>query len=79
MRPGRPGPQRPGAGAFGDQAFDRLDADGDGKLSREEFATGMARLREYMQGGGPRPNRPGLPDGAGRGGDEGFRKPPEQK
>ena len=87
MQPGRPGAQRPdapgglrpGAGPFGEQAFDRLDADGDGKLSREEFAAGMARFREYMQGGGPRPNRPSRPDGAGRGGEEGFRKPPEQK
>lgn len=78
QRPGRPGPQRPGANAFGEQAFDRLDADGDGKLSREEFAEGMARFREYMQGGGPRPGRAGQPDGAGRGGDEGFRKPPQQ-
>jgi hypothetical protein len=78
QRPGRPGPQRPGANALGEQAFDRLDADGDGKLSREEFAEGMARFREYMQGGGPRPGRAGQPDGAGRGGDEGFRKPPQQ-
>lgn len=81
-RPARPGgegpqrPERPGAAAMGEQAFDRFDADGDGTLSREEFAEGMARMRQFMQGGGP--GRPGGPDRGGRGPEEGFRKPPEQ-
>ena len=78
-RPQRPAgerPERPGAAAMGEQAFDRFDADGDGKLSREEFAEGMARMRQSMQGGAP--VRPGRPDRGGRGPEEGFRKPPEQ-
>ena len=44
------------------QGFERMDTDGDGKLSREEFAAGMARLRELMQRAGPGrpgPRRPG--------------------
>ncbi|NBW97615.1 MAG: hypothetical protein EBR28_13035, partial [Planctomycetia bacterium] len=45
-------PQRSGSGAGGEEAFNRFDRDGDGRLSREEFAEGMARLRDFMQRGG---------------------------
>jgi len=71
-------PQRPAGGPIGEQAFERLDRDGDGKLSREEFAEGMGRLREAMQRGGPGPAAPGRPEGGDRGPAEGFRRPPEQ-
>ena len=69
-------PGIPGAEAGGEAAFNRLDGDGDGKLSREEFATGMARLREFMQRGMPTPGS--MPERGGRGPEEGFRKPPQQ-
>lgn len=69
-------PMRPGAGpGGGEEAFARIDRDGDGKLSREEFAEGMTRLREFMQRGG---NGPGMPEGGRRGPEEGFRRPPSQ-
>jgi hypothetical protein len=68
-------PQRPGPGAGGAEAFNRLDHDGDGRLSREEFDEGMAQLRGAMQRGGA---GPGQPDRGGRGPAEGFRKPPQQ-
>ena len=77
-RPQRPGgdrPQRPGAMA--EQGFDRMDADGDGKLSKEEFATGMKRLRELMQQGGAGLGGPRRP-GGDRGPEQGFRRPPQQ-
>jgi hypothetical protein len=79
-RPQRPGgdrPQRPGAGAMAEQGFDRMDADGDGKLSKEEFAAGMKRLRELMQQGGAGPGGPRRP-GGDRGPEQGFRRPPQQ-
>ena len=70
-------PQRPGGGAMAGEAFDRLDADGDGKLSREEFVDGMARMREFMQRNGP--GGLGVPGGpGGRGPEQGFRRPPQQ-
>lgn len=74
-------PQRADGGALGEQAFDRLDGDGDGNLSREEFATGMARMREFMQRGGQGPGGPGGLGRPERGGGtpaEGFRQPPQQ-
>jgi len=71
-------PQRPGSGAGGEEAFSRFDRDGDGKLSREEFAEGMARMREMMQRGGGRPGGAGGPGGPGRGPENGFRRPPSQ-
>jgi hypothetical protein len=81
QRPGaeqaqRPEGQRPGAAGLGDAAFGRLDRDGNGSLSREEFEEGMARMRQYMQQGG---GRPGSPDRGERGPDQGFRRPPEDK
>jgi len=75
-RPQPPEGQRPGAAGLGDAAFGRLDRDGNGSLSREEFEEGMARMRQYMQQAG---GRPGAPDRGGRGPDQGFRRPPEDK
>jgi Ca2+-binding EF-hand superfamily protein len=78
QRPPRPDgerPPRPGSGPGGEEAFNRLDRDGDGRLSREEFDEGMARMREFMQRGGP---GPGMPDRGGRGPEQGFRRPPQQ-
>jgi len=80
-RPPRPEGGRPGAGAMGAEAFDRLDGDGDGRLTREEFEAGMARMREFMQ----QRNGPngvgglGRPAPAGRGPEDGFRRPPQQE
>ena len=75
QRPGTDHPQRPGAMA--EQGFDRMDADGDGKLSKEEFAAGMKRLRELMQQGGAGLGGPRRP-GGDRGPEQGFRRPPQQ-
>ena len=77
QRPGADRPQRPGAGAMAEQGFDRMDADGDGKLSKEEFAAGMKRLRELMQQGGAGLSGPRRP-GGDRGPEQGFRRPPQQ-
>ena len=76
-RPDADRPQRPGAGAMAEQGFDRMDADGDGKLSKEEFAAGMKRLRELMQQGGAGLGGPRRP-GGDRGPEQGFRRPPQQ-
>ncbi len=75
LRPEGQAPRGPGGGP-GDEAFQRLDRDGNGQLSREEFEAGMMRMREMMQrnGMGQLPGRPAGPGGAG----EGFRRPPEQ-
>ena len=70
-------PPRPGAGPVGEEAFNRFDRDGDGRLSRDEFMEGMARLREA----GRRGEGPGIPDRGGRddrGPEQGFRRPPVQ-
>jgi Ca2+-binding EF-hand superfamily protein len=80
--PGRePGrrPEGPSPGPAGDDLdgpFQRMDRDGDGKLSREEFAAGMTRLREMMQQRGGM--LPGQMSGRGGGPEEGFRRPPAQ-
>jgi hypothetical protein len=80
-RPQRPSgerPQRPGAGVIGEQGVARMDTDGDGKLSREEFAAGMARMREVLERGGPARGGPRSPDGGERSPEQGFRRPPQQ-
>lgn len=73
------GERRPG-GPGGDgmeQAFQRFDRDGDGRLSPDEFAEGMMRMRDMIQraGGGV---MPGQMAGQGGGPGEGFRRPPRQ-
>jgi hypothetical protein len=78
QRPGADRPQRPGAGAMAEQGFDRMDADGDGKLSKDEFAAGMKRLRELMERAGPGIGGPRRPGGGERGPEQGFRRPPQQ-
>jgi hypothetical protein len=79
----RPEGERPegrpeGGPALLDQAFGRMDQDGNGQISRDEFAQGMARMREgFGRGRGEGPGAPG----AGRGpstGEGGFRRPPQQ-
>jgi Ca2+-binding EF-hand superfamily protein len=77
------GPRPEGAAAFMEQAFGRMDQDGSGQLSREEFTQGMAKMREMMgRGGMGRGEGPGGAPGAGRppggGGEGGFRRPPQQ-
>jgi hypothetical protein len=75
--PRRPDGERPAAGAMAAGAFDRFDGDGDGRLSREEFEAGMARMREFLQrqqGSGGL----GRPAPGGGGPEEGFRRPPRQ-
>lgn len=64
--------QRPEA--LAEQVFDRMDTDGNGTLSREEYLAGAARLREMMM------RRGGQPGLGGRAGPpaEGFRRPPRQ-
>lgn len=88
---GSPG-GRPSGGMFGDpkESFKRMDADGNGSLSEEEYVSAMTKLREAMSRGGMRPGgeggppggnpggfrRPGGEGGPPGGGDGGFRRPP---
>lgn len=73
-----------GRGMFGDpkENFKRMDADGNGSVSEEEYLKAMEKMREMMRGGqgGPGMNRPGeggAPGGAGGPpGEGGFRRPP---
>ncbi len=85
MRPGGEGGPR-GGGMFGDpkEGFKRMDADGNGSVSEDEFIKATEKMREMMRNrggqGGPGMNRPGEggAPGApgGRGGEGGFRRPP---
>jgi len=73
-----------GRGMFGDpkENFKRMDADGNGSVSEEEYLKAMEKMREMFRGGqgGPGMNRPG--EGGGPGGPPpgegggGFRRPP---
>ncbi len=80
MRPGGEGGR--GRGMFGDpkENFKRMDADGNGSVSEEEYLKAMEKMREMFRGGqgGPGMNRPG--EGGGPGGpppgEGGFRRPP---
>lgn len=71
--------ERPESGPLAAGAFDRFDTDGDGRLSREEFEGGMARMREFMQQRqGPNGSGGlGRPAPGGGGPEEGFRRPPQ--
>lgn len=80
MRPGGEGGR--GRGMFGDpkENFKRMDTDGNGSVSEEEYLKAMEKMREMFRGGqgGPGMNRPG--EGRGPGGpppgEGGFRRPP---
>ena len=81
---GPPRGDRPGAGLGGmpdpDQVFDRFDSDGDGYLSRDEFAALTETVRGRMGGRGQGLRRgfgQGPPEGrrGGRGGPNGFGRP----
>jgi len=80
MRPGGEGGR--GRGMFGDpkENFKRMDADGNGSVSEEEYLKSVEKMREMFRSGqgGPGMNRPG--EGGGPGGpppgEGGFRRPP---
>jgi hypothetical protein len=83
MRPGGEGGQR-GGGMFGDpkENFKRMDADGNGSVSEDEYIKAMEKMREMMRnrGGMGRPEG-GAPGGAGGPpgeGQGGFRRPPTE-
>ena len=82
MRPEGEGGRR-GGGMFGDpkETFKRLDADGNGSISEDEYIKGVEKMRESFRGrggqGGPGGmNRPG--EGGRPGGEGGFRRPPAE-
>lgn len=73
----RRGPERPEGPQGGprrmmdpERMFDRLDANGDGEISRQEFKEGMEKMRA---GGPPEGRRGGDRDRRGRGGPDGAR------
>lgn len=88
MRPGGEGGR--GMGMFGDpkESFKRMDADGNGSVSEDEYIKATEKLREMMRNRGGAPGQPGQggmrrPDGErgpggppGGGGEGGFRRPP---
>jgi hypothetical protein len=76
---------------FGDpkEAFKRMDADGNGSVSEEEYIKATEKLREMMRNRGGQPGQPGQPGqsggfrrpeggppGGAPGGEGGFRRPP---
>ncbi len=72
-----------GRGMFGDpkETFKRMDADGNGSVSEEEFTKFTEKMREAFRGGQGGPgggmNRPGEGGAPGApGGEGGFRRPP---
>jgi len=90
MRPGGEGGQR-GAGMFGDpkESFKRMDTDGNGSVSEDEYIAAMTKLREAMgsRGGQPgaggpggmrRPGGEGGAPGEAPSGGSGFRRPPSE-
>ncbi len=86
MRPGGEGGR--GMGMFGDpkESFKRMDSDGNGSISEDEYIKATERMREMMRSRGGQPGQGGpggfrRPDGDRRpdgppGGDGGFRRPP---
>lgn len=87
MRPGGEGGPR-GGGMFGDpkESFKRMDADGNGSVSEDEYVSAMSKLREAMMNRGGSSGGPGGPEGMRRPGGEGgaprgeggFRRPPTE-
>lgn len=84
MRPGGEGGQRGeggprGGGMFGDpkEGFKRMDADGNGSISEDEFIKATEKMREMIRNRGGMPGgqlgQPGQPGGQG-----GFRRPEGQ-
>ena len=64
-----------------EQIFGRMDADKNGSLNKEEFVSGMGKMREMLQqrgGEGMREEMMRRPEGGPPGGGEGFRRPPQQ-
>jgi len=91
MRPGGEGGGQRGGGMFGDpkENFKRMDADGNGSVSEDEYIKAMEKMREMFRNrggqggpgqGGPgmsRPGEGGAPGApGGPGGEGGFRRPP---
>lgn len=84
MRPGGEGGQR-GGGMFGDpkENFKRMDADGNGSVSEDEYIKATEKMREMLRnrggmgrpGEGRGPGGAGGPPGEGQGG---FRRPPSE-
>ncbi|OYW30057.1 MAG: hypothetical protein B7Z47_04040 [Chthoniobacter sp. 12-60-6] len=76
--PGSPGGPR-GGSMFGDpkENFKRMDADGNGSVSEDEYIKATEKMREMMRnrGGMGRPGGAGGPPGEGQGG---FRRPPSE-
>lgn len=75
MRPGGEGGR--GMGMLGDpkENFKRMDADGNGSVSEDEYLKATERLREMMRSRGGFPGGRGQGPGQGPGGSGGFRRP----
>lgn len=86
MRPGGPGGEGGRSmGMFGDpkESFKRMDADGNGSVSEDEYIKATERLREMMRNRGGQPGQPGMRRPGGEGGPGGppgggFRLPPTE-
>jgi Ca2+-binding EF-hand superfamily protein len=85
MRPGGEGGPR-GGGMLGDpkESFKRMDADGNGSVSEEEYIAATEKMREMMRSRGGQPGQGGArrpeggPPGGAPGGEGGFRRPPTE-
>lgn len=81
-----------GGGMFADpkEGFKRMDADGNGSVSEDEFTKATEKMREMMRSRGGQPGQPGQPGqggmrrpeggapGGAPGGEGGFRRPPTE-
>ncbi len=87
--PGNEGNARPGGergserphGMFGDpkENFKRMDTDGNGSISEDEYIKASERMREMFRNRGRQPGQGNgfrRPEGGPPGGDGGFRRPP---
>ncbi|MCB1275651.1 EF-hand domain-containing protein [Prosthecobacter sp.] len=85
MRPGGEGGPR-GGGMFGGdpkESFKRMDTDGNGSVSEEEYIAATEKMREMFRNRGGQPGQPGQgggrrPEGGPPGGEGGFRRPPSE-